>query len=156
FDKSRGCIKRLLDKATGQELCGSGLGRLEAHSESNHHMSAWTLGAIERVDALAPTSSKFARGADCAEAAFTYLLPAWNNLGRDSTITQTFRVRAESPQVDCDVDCIWNGVGSRQSVNPLLRVAFDTAFAKPTATYHVPFGALSRPTTGQEWPALQW
>jgi alpha-mannosidase len=38
----------------------------------------------------------------------------------------------------------------------MLRVAFDTALDKPTATYHIPFGALSRPASGQEWPALQW
>lgn len=156
FDKSRGCIKRLLDKSSGKELCGPGLGRLEAHLESNHHMSAWTLGAIERVEALPPTATTFTRGVDFAEAAFTYVLPAWNDLGRDSTITQTFRVHGESPQIDCDVDCSWNGVGSRQTVNPMLRVAFDTALDKPTATYHIPFGALSRPATGQEWPALQW
>ncbi len=156
FDKEKGCIKRLLDKASGKELCASGLGRVEAHFESNHHMSAWSLGAIDKVVPLPPTSAKFSKDVDFAEASFTYVLPTWNTMGRDSTITQTFRVPSEGSEITCDIDCVWNAVGTKDSTNAMLRVAFDTTLESPTATYHVPFGALSRPITGQEWPALQW
>src|ERR1044072_1234347 len=38
----------------------------------------------------------------------------------------------------------------------MLRVAFDTSFASPMATYEVPFGALARPNDGREFPALKW
>ena len=47
-----------------------------------------SLGAIEKVVPLPPTSVKFSKGVDYAEATFTYVLPTWNTLGRDSTITQ--------------------------------------------------------------------
>ncbi|MES1227378.1 MAG: glycoside hydrolase family 38 C-terminal domain-containing protein, partial [Armatimonadota bacterium] len=140
FDKDHGCIRSLVLKATGKDLCGSGLGRMEAHFEGNHNMSAWTLGRIEKVTPLSPTSAKFSRGVDFAQAVFTYVLPAWNDLGGSSTITQTFRIPAEGDEVTCDVDCVWNGVGSPRSANALLRVAFGTKLDSPTATYHVPFG----------------
>ena len=37
----------------------------------------------------------------------------------------------------------------------MLRIAFDTALESPTATYHVPFGALARPTDRPGIPRLR-
>ncbi len=156
FDRAHGHIKRLFDKLAKRELCATGLGRLEAHWEAVQGMSAWTLGKIEKVDAIPPTAAAFAHGVDFAEATFTYALPSWNALGTESRIVQRFRVNAESDQITCDVDCQWNGIGSKLSPNALLRVAFDVRADKSVATYHVPFGALSRPAEGREFPALQW
>lgn len=154
----RGGIKRLFDKQANREsvTAGGTLGRLEAHWEGNSPMDAWTLGKVEKVDALKPTGVTFTRGVDYAEAAFTYTLPTWNKSGRDSQITQRFRVMADAPRVTCDIDCQWNAVGSPNSPNAMLRVAFDANAPEPVATYHVPFGALARPTDGREVPALQW
>ncbi|MFT3685527.1 MAG: glycoside hydrolase family 38 C-terminal domain-containing protein [Phycisphaerales bacterium] len=160
FDREggRGGIKRLFDKSANREACKTEgtLGRLEAHWEANNPMDAWTLGHIQKVDQLKPAEVTFTHGVDCADATFTYILPAWNKESRDSRITQRFRVMADTGRVECDVDCQWNAVGSPHSPNAMLKVAFDTATQEPAATYHVPFGALQRPTDGHEVPALQW
>jgi alpha-mannosidase len=156
FDREQGCIKRFLRKPSNLELCNSALGRLEAHWERNEHMDAWSLGPIDKVESLKPTSATFSHTIDSAEAVFTYTLPAWNPQSRDSHITQRFRIMANRDDVTCDIDCEWNGIGTRASPNALLRVAFDVRAGNPVATYHVPFGALSRPTDGHEYPALQW
>jgi len=156
FDREQGCIKRLFDKQSGKEMCGAALGRLEAHWEKPQGMSAWVLGEIAKVDPLTPTSVSFSRGVDFAEATVKYTLPAWNDSGGESFITQRFHVPAEGSQITCDVDCQWNGVGTSKTPNAMLRIAFDVAAVAPVATYHVPFGALSRPADGREFPALQW
>lgn len=156
FDRKAGQIKRLFDKGAKRECTTTGLGRLEAHWENVQGMSAWVLGKIEKVDRLAATDATFEHGADWASATFRYTLPAWNSLGGESVITQRFRIPAEGEEITCDVECTWNAVGTNQSPNAMLRVAFDTGVQDGIATYHVPFGALSRPMDGREFPALGW
>lgn len=158
FDQHDGCISRLYDKVNNRELAakGAGLGRLEIHWENPEGMSAWVIGKIAKVDTLAPVSSTTHTGPDYAEVTFTYKLPAYNNPGKDTTIQQTFRLSSGSDEVTVNVDCDWQAIGTGQTKNPTLRVAFDTAFANPTATYEIPFGAITRPTDGREFPALEW
>jgi alpha-mannosidase len=108
------------------------------------------------VDALTPASTNFTHGVDFADASFSYVLPAWNAEGSESRITQRFRVMADGDSISCDVHCEWNGVGTNKQPNALLRVAFDVQAEHAAATYHVPFGMLSRPTDGREYPVLQW
>lgn len=156
FDRENGCIKSITDKASGKSLSGTGLGKLEAHYEAPQGMSAWVLGKIVRVDGLKPTGVEARQGGDYAEVAFSYSMPSVNNPTHPTTVRQVFRLEANGEQVTCDVDCDWNQIGSEKTDNPNLRVAFDSGISNPTATYEVPFGALTRPTDGVEYPALKW
>jgi alpha-mannosidase len=89
------------------------------------------------------------------DVAFGYRFPNENNPGRDSLVNQRFRVWGNG-EITCNVDCDWQAIGTPRTKNPMLRVAFDTPFDAPTATYEVPFGALVRPNDGREFPALKW
>jgi alpha-mannosidase len=134
-----------------------GFGRLEAHYEKPQGMSAWVLGQIDRVDSLGFVGTDIRRGHGWAEVEFSYRLARENaNRMPDSYLKQTFHFENGSDEIRVKVECDWNHRGSGQQPNPMIRVAFDANFENPVATYHVPFGALSRPADGVEYPALQW
>lgn len=157
FDPERGGIKRLLDKRSGKEMAGAGgLGMLESHFEHAEGMSAWVLGHIDKVQRVAVTSRSAIAGKESAIVRFTYAIKPSNKLSGTSTMTQTFHVDAGSDQIPVDVDCDWNTIGDGQAATPMLRVAFDTGIKSPTATYDVPFGSITRPVDGMEYPALEW
>jgi alpha-mannosidase len=157
FDPEKGGIKRLLDKRSGKELAGlGGLGMLEAHFEHAEGMSAWVLGHIDKVQKVAVVSRSSETGKESATIRFLYTIKPHNKVSGASTITQTFHIDANNDQIPVDVDCDWNVIGDGQTATPMLRVAFDTGIKSPTATYDVPFGAITRPTDGMEYPALEW
>jgi len=119
-------------------------------------MSAWTLGQIAKVEKPTPTASEMRRLPDgSVEVTFHYRLAGVNS-NRATTVAQVFTIEPRSQEIDCTVHCDWTMIGTSQTDNPMLRVAFDTAFEHPTATYQVPFGCITRETNGQEWPALEW
>jgi len=157
FDKANGGIKRLFDKRSGKEVAGpGGLGTLEAHYEHAGGMSAWVLGHIDKIEKVQVREHSVQVGKDSATVMFKYVLASPNQESKPSEITQIFHIDENSDQIAVDVDCDWNVVGRDGGSNPMLRVAFDTAIDKPTATYDVPFGAITRPTDGIEYPALEW
>ncbi len=157
FDSQKGGIKRLFDKRSGKELAGpAGLGTLEAHFERGGGMSAWVLGHIVKVEKLGVTASFNEHSANSATISFKYLLDSPNAGSKPTTVSQAFHIDGSSDQISVDVDCDWRAVGKDGGENPLLRVAFDSGIAKPTATYEVPFGSLNRPCDGVEYPALEW
>ncbi|MDR3689169.1 MAG: glycoside hydrolase family 38 C-terminal domain-containing protein [Fimbriimonas sp.] len=157
FDREHGGIKRLTDKRSHHEFAGAGgLGMLEAHYERAGGMSAWVLGHIDKVERVHLVSSDVKRGSQGVNLAFHYQLDPNNEISKPTTVTQTFHIDSQSDQIPVDVDCNWRAIGKDGSENPLLRVVFDTAIDKPTATYEVPFGSIERPTDGIEYPALEW
>lgn len=158
FDRAQGTVKRMFDKQAGREVVASAgsMGRLEMHYETPGGMSAWVIGKIAKVERLVPANATATQGPGYAEVQFDYEMPSVNNPSKPTTITQTFRLESTGRELDCDVYCDWNEIGSGSTPNPMLRVAFDAAIDKPIATYEIPFGALSRPTDGRESAALEW
>jgi len=157
FDQINGGIKHLFDKRSGHEIAGpGGLGTLEAHYEHAGGMSAWVLGHIDKVERVHLIGAETAHSSTDASVTFQYLLDANNPISKPTKVTQTFHVDTQSDQITVDVDCDWKTIGIDGGSNPMLRVAFDTAIEHPTATYEVPFGAITRPTDGLEYPALEW
>jgi alpha-mannosidase len=160
FDERSGVIKRLFDKQLAKEMVkpGGSLGRLEAHYEKPGGMSAWVIGQIEKAEPVFCTGgSSVEQGHGFVNVKFMYTLaggPPPN--ATFSQLYQIFHVEAGSNVVTTRVECNWNYVGSGRTPNPMIRVAFDANFENPVATYHVPFGALSRPADAVEYPALQW
>jgi alpha-mannosidase len=157
FDVTRGGIKRLFDKRAGKEIAGpGGLGTLEAHYERAGGMSAWVLGHIDKIEKVSLTGVSASFTQESANVSFNYLLESPNAESKASPITQTFHLDANSDEIVVDVDCEWNAIGRDNGSNPMLRVAFDTGIENPTATYEVPFGSITRPVDGIEYPALEW
>lgn len=156
FDKDKGVIRRLVDKKSGHEFAAGGLGRLEADYELPGEMSAWTIGKIARVDQVKPLVSDTKVGPDYADVIFYYEIASTNNPGKETIVKQDFRLESGADKLTCDIDCDWNVIGSPKTPNPMLRVAFDSGLAKPTATYQVAYGALSRPMDGSECAGQEW
>lgn len=155
FDKSRGVVSSLIDKKSGAQYARE-LGRLEAHWEDTREMSAWTIGKILKVEALTPVSTEARQGPGWAEVTFRYVLPAWNAEGKDTPVSQTFRIEEPGESITSTVEAEWNGVGTPRQPNAMLRLAFESALANPSVAYQVAFAAQSRPLDGREYPGLQW
>ena len=155
FDRKGGFISSLVSKDMGNIQSGRALGRLEVHWERPAGMSAWVLGRIDRSEPIEPFESTSVRGPSHVDVTFKYRVPAWNSVSKDSIVTQRFRVR-DYRDIEVEVVCDWNGVGTSAQPNALLRVAFETPFKAAKTTYAVPFGALVRANDNREMPALQW
>ncbi|MBS1723933.1 MAG: alpha-mannosidase [Armatimonadetes bacterium] len=172
FDKQSGTIKSLSVKDQGggpNIMQGISLGLPEIHTEHDDGMSAWVLGKITKVEPcklVEPDRPKlvvdrinsgektiYDPGGDFA-LKFSYEVPWTGRKTGQSTVEQTFHL--EGDKIIVDVDCDWHALGTPGDSAPLLRVAFDTGLQNAKATYEVPFGALSRPVDGKEYPALNW
>ncbi|MHB8637388.1 MAG: alpha-mannosidase [Fimbriimonadaceae bacterium] len=152
FDTARGCIKSLVDKRTGKEYAGAaGLGVLESHLEKPV-IEAWDLGDIVGVQPFRADASRAINRPGFAAVQFTYRVP-----GHPRTpVVQTFRLDADSDKVDVDFNVNWRVVSNERDPSPLIRLAFTGVTKHPIATYQVPFGAVARPTDGEEGPAQAW
>jgi len=158
IDKNDGCIGRLFDKTANREVVapGSGVGRMEVHYENPQGMSAWVMGEIKRVDVLKPVKTAVTDNGDEVKVRFDYVLPAQNDLSKDSPITQILTIRNGSDLIESEVQCDWNAVGTNHTPNPTIRVAVDGNATNPVARHEIPFGWIERPTDGREYPALEW
>jgi len=76
--------------------------------------------------------------------------------GIPTTVSQKFEFRDGAAEIPVTVDCDWHHVGSAQTSNPMLRVAFDVDGELPHATYDIPYGYLERLPDTREYPALKW
>ena len=68
----------------------------------------------------------------------------------DSTAEQTFYLYDGLPRVDVCLLVDWH------ERHKMLKLAVPTALADATATFAVPFGAITRPATGNEEPVQRW
>jgi len=152
FNPKGGFISELHSKDMGTQSAKA-LGRLEVHWEDGGN--AWVTGRVNRVEPLAPYSSESVTGKDFVDVIFKYRIAAWNTASKDSTITQRFRVY-DYLDIEVEVTCDWNGVGTSQQPNATLKAVFETPFVKGRTTYAVPFGALTNSGDNKEFAALQW
>lgn len=152
FDPSRGVVTSVFDKKAKRETIapgGSG-NRMEIHWERPHGMSAWIIGAIDRVDAL--TSPVAPKVVEQGPARVTI---AWDRTFQSTTIHQTLSLPAHgAPEFTLDTQ--WKEIGAGDRLIPFLKVAFDVNADKPTFTLQVPFASIEKPTDGGERPALKF
>ena len=64
--------------------------------------------------------------------------------------TQRIILYAGSPQVDFELDIDWKGK------NKMVKVAFPLSVTSPEATCEIPYGAIRRPSLGEEQAAQKW
>lgn len=74
---------------------------------------------------------------------------------RSTIIEDTVRY-AHTPRVDYEIEVEWMQVGDSKSGGTMLKAAFDTGIETPTITSEIPFGDITRPADGKEFPTLKW
>jgi alpha-mannosidase len=144
-DPATGCLASLVDKRTGVELLsgpGAALVVLEDGSDT------WAHG----VDAFRDEVGRFEpvglpelieNGPVRAAIRVRY---RWGQSGAE----QTFYVYDGLARVDACLIVDWH------ERHKMLKLAFPTAIADVTWTAAVPYGAVVRPTTGEEEPIQRW
>lgn len=73
-----------------------------------------------------------------------------------STIIEDSVRYAHTPRVDFEIEVEWMQVGDAKSGGTMLKAAFDTGVETPTITSEIPFGDITRPADGKEFPTLKW
>jgi alpha-mannosidase len=133
------------------------VGRMQLNYEKPGGMTAWVIQPISKVVTWKTSKVRITPTSQGLNLTMSYEMDSTNRPGVPTTISQTFQFRDGATEIPVTVDCDWHNVGSAQTDNPMLRVSFDVEPAKDlTATYDVPYGFLSRPLDGKEYPALKW
>lgn len=73
-----------------------------------------------------------------------------------STIIEDMVRYAHTPQVDFEIEVEWMQVGDAKNGGTMLKAAFDTGIKDATVTSEIPFGDITRPSDGKEYPTLKW
>ncbi len=154
FDTAKGVITKVTDKRSGTSILGE-MGRLENHFEAAAGMSAWVIGKLVHHESWVPSSFTVEHQGSTSSVKFRYMEASLGS-SIPTTVAQTFSIHPWSTQVECEVDCDWEVIGSEKTENPMLRVAFETDLNDSISTHQIPFGAIERPTDDKEYPALQW
>ncbi|MFQ6098077.1 MAG: glycoside hydrolase family 38 C-terminal domain-containing protein, partial [Armatimonadota bacterium] len=152
-EPASGAVVSLVDKQAGYDFVpdGARLGLLQLLTEAPHGMTAWEIGQVVRQLDFTDggTLNVVHRGPNVAALRCVHT-------HNDSTFEMTVGLRAGVPRVDFTLNVNWLERGSPQLGVPMLKVAFPLAVEHGRATFEVPFGYVTRPTDGDEVPALTW
>ncbi len=118
--------------------------------EKPHHMSAWIIGNLYRVDNLLD-----AEGIETKENRF-YTTVSIKRKYMDSDILQRIILYRDFPFIDFENEIDWRQQGNNKDGVPLLRVNFSVSMKNPEAFFEVPFGVVQREPMPKEYPALKW
>jgi alpha-mannosidase len=165
IDSKTGLIRELYDKKNKTEVFSPCLsiaedptswwaekaGNLLSVSwEKPHHMSAWIIGNVYRVDNLIDAES--------VEIGENYLYTTISIKRRyiDSTLLQKVILYRDFPFIDFENEVDWKQQGNNKDGVPMLRVNFNVNMKNPDVFFEVPFGVVKRETRPKEYPALRW
>ncbi len=144
FNKNTGLIVSLYDKRIHREMIQPGKsGNLI--QELGDNGSAWDFNYTGvNTDLTTPSSIKLiSQGPVCA------ILQVRSNFGK-SSITQNYTVYNSIPRLDIPTTINWHDLAET------LKAAFSLNMKNPTVRVEIPYGSISRPTNGQEYPGQKW
>jgi alpha-mannosidase len=114
-------------------------------------MSSWEIGQFtERTDLLAGASTRLD---DAGPARAT--VQSRHQWG-SSTLTLSTTLVQGVASIIFRLVVDWHEKGGDRAGVPGVLVCFPIGFGDATATYDIPFGAIRRPMTGRDVPALAW
>ena len=149
-DPNTGWITSLFDKRAGREALSAPGNILQAIVDRPESMSAWELGLKETLGNIGDPALTVPPVIELLEAGPVRAVLRVKNVFRASTFTQDLILYAGIPRVDCRVRLDW------QERNLMIKAAFPVNAKNETATFEIPYGAITRPTDGTEVPALRW
>src|SRR4030042_899849 len=141
-----GWIRSLYDKRTGREMLAGEGNVLQAIVDEPPNMSAWELGLKDtawNIGAQGATVEVIEKGPVRA------VLRVRSSF-RNSLFVQDIRLYHQVPRVDCRLRLDW------QERNLMVKAAFPAAVKNISAVFEIPYGAIPRPASGTEGPALRW
>lgn len=160
-DKGSGQVDTLFDKRTGRFVVRRGtigwrdrngtLNQLSVHDEEPTHMSAWTIGRVERIRNLLA-------GADASvveDGPIRRILRFVHTVD-GSRIEQDLVFEDAGTRIDIRTRVDWNEYGDFDRPAPMLRVSCSPDVACADALYDIPFGTLARPGQDREQPTLRF
>jgi alpha-mannosidase len=152
LDPTRGVVTSIYDKKADRECIATGgaANRLEIHWEEPVGMSAWTIGKINKVEALdQPIELKV------SESGEIRVTVSWDRTFQSTLLKQSVTLAAHGPP-EFSVATDWKELGAKGKPIPFLKVAFDVAAESPKFISQIPFGTIARPADNTEVPALKW
>jgi alpha-mannosidase len=165
--RDAGILVSLYDKQAARELVGYGMRRFSDYPETArtdlalnvlqildelpNEMSAWHLDEVQR-------ETSFLRGATTriVETGPVRLVVEVRHSVRSSTVTQLLAFYRDLPRIDVEATIDWRESGGESTGIADLKIAFTTCLDDCQAWFETPFGAVRRPSGGQEVPALRW
>jgi alpha-mannosidase len=149
-DPKTGWITSLIDKRAGRQVLSVPGNVLQVIVDRPKTMSAWNLGLKETLGNIGDPSLTAPPRIELVESGPVRALIRVKNVFRSSTFTQDLILYAAVPRVDCRVRLDW------QERNLMIKAAFPVNIKNETATFEIPYGAITRPADGTEVPALRW
>lgn len=159
-----GALDQLVDHEAGRDVAGPWAGwgpeakvnagmlnRLQILWEQPHPMSAWNIGDITRIDNLL-TGAEVRVVESGPVAGVIEIKRRFLN----STFAQYVHLYRGLRRVEFETIVDWHERGSAHRDAPMLRTTFAPFLRGTSATFEIPFGAVSRPADGREVPALRW
>ena len=166
IDKNTGTIRTLFDKKSKRYVLSiaspaiaedpsswwaeTSSNLFSVNYEQPHRMSAWIIGNILRTDYLYEIAEK-----QVISEPFRTIISVVRKY-KNSLITQKTILYPDFPFIDFDLSIDWNEIGGSKEGVPMLRTNFSFAMENPAVFYEIPFGSISRPACGKEYPALRW
>jgi alpha-mannosidase len=146
LDPKTGWWKSLHDKRLGREFLSGPGNVLEAIADEPPNMSAWEIGLKETLARLGEKGAVI----EVLEKGPVRATVRVEQDFRNSKFIQEVQLYAGLPQVEVRMWLNW------QERNIMVKTAFPLATQKPVATFEIPYGAIARPASGQEVPAIKW
>ncbi|MGI8935608.1 MAG: glycoside hydrolase family 38 C-terminal domain-containing protein [Phormidesmis sp.] len=155
LDPETGCIASLVEKITQTEALSASSNQLQAFQDKGQYWDAWNIDpdyANHPLPAPNLQSIRWLENGDiCQRLRVTYQF-------QQSTISHVYSLEIGTPYLKVETDIDW------QETQVLLKTNFSFTVSSETATYEIPFGAISRTTRPQttaekaQWevPALRW
>jgi|GEM_PF-787479 len=154
FDLDNGTISSL--KIGDQEFAGpDGLGEM-VNTAEQPQIEAWDINPIVSTVSLKPISHRLVNDGSHQAIEFEYEIAPSGPKMQPTRIWQSFSIKHDSPVIEVKFRCDWQVVSNAHDPSPFLRARFDTGLSDSTATYQVPFGAVTRPNDGEEGPVQSW
>lgn len=150
-----GQIESLIEKSTQTETFHGPGNQLQTFQDKGQYWDAWNIDPNYQTK---PLSTPTLQSIQWIEHNALYHKLRTTYTFQNSTIQQDYILNAETPFLTIDTHIHW------QDTQVLLKAHFPVTITAKTATYEIPFGAITRTTTPQtqaekakwEVPALRW
>jgi alpha-mannosidase len=145
IDEVTGAIKNLVSKTAKTCLIQDKGCELQLQADTPPDMAAWKLGLKGPITVLTRP-----RKIEVVESGAVRKVVRVEYVFQNSIFVQKYILYNELPRLDVQLTAEW------KERNQMVKIAIPINLKQPQATFDIPFGAINRPTDGQEVPAQKW